>query len=81
MHSCSHLLFDAALQELAQFSVQVVIRLRLPEEAAEAADDAVEEGHHNSSRDARRILPMAFVCTSQSRVSRFSLARPCAVSE
>jgi hypothetical protein len=49
---------------------------RLSEQPSESAEEAGHESHHNSPSDASRILAIAVVWSSQSRVSRFSFARP-----
>ena len=78
-HAAGHLLFDRRFQVLPQFVVQVLFRAMFLEQAAKPADDAAEDGHHNSPNDALRILEIAAVWTSQSRASFLNRARPCAV--
>ena len=78
-HAAGHFSFDRRLQVLPQFVVQVLFRAILLEQPAEPADDAAEDGHHNSPNDALRILEIAAVWTSQSRASFLNRARPCAV--
>lgn len=64
----------------AQFLVQLPLHSFAPDERHPTTYDAPEPPHHSSPSDAFRIRPMAAVWTSQTRVSRLSMARPEAVS-
>ena len=74
-----HLLFDGSLQVGAELLVHVPFHLCLVEQTPEPADDAAKDQHHSSPSEARRILVIAAVCASQSRVARLSVARPSGV--
>jgi hypothetical protein len=50
-----------------------------PQEFADTGEETMAEGHQSSPSDARSTRAIALEWISQSRVSRFSLARPCAV--
>jgi hypothetical protein len=71
---------DRRFEELAQLGVELLLDARLSEQPSESAEEAGDESHHNSPSDASRILAIAVVWSAQSRVSRFSFARPSAVS-
>ena len=73
-------MFNRGGQEVLQLGVELPFHLCTAQEAAASRDDAFEQAHHNSPGEAPRILAMALAGTSQSRVSRVSVARPCAVN-
>ena len=75
----SHLLVDRGLQIGAELFVELLLDALVVEQRAKATKEAIEREHH-SPREASRILAIAMVCTSQSRVSRLSVDRPGAVS-
>jgi hypothetical protein len=75
----SHLFFDSGGEKLAQLVVQFRFNAGCPEQAPQPAAEARQDRHHNSPRDASRIRAIAFVWTSQSRVSRLSVVRPAGV--
>ena len=78
-HPGRHFLFGDYLQVGAQLLVHVPFHPCLVEQTPEPADDAPEQQNHNSPSEARRILVIAAVCASQSRVARLSVARPSGV--
>ncbi len=75
------LLLGRPLHEIAQLVVEVLVHTIATKERNEPGAGAREQGHHDSPSDARRILAIAFACTSQSRVSRSSFRRPAVESE
>jgi hypothetical protein len=75
----SHLFFDSGGEKLAQLVLQFRFDAGGPEQAPHSPGEARQDRHHNSPRDASRIRAIALVCTSQSRVSRLSVARPAGV--
>ena len=75
-HTAGYFLFGGRLEVRAQFVVQVLFNAVPVEQGTASAADSAEDAHHNSPRDALRILEIAAVWTSQSRASFLNLARP-----
>jgi hypothetical protein len=76
-----HLLLDRRLEVPAQLGIELAVPFAAAEQRTQAAGQTFHRTHHNSPREASRILAIAVVCTSHSRVPRLSAVRPADVSE
>jgi hypothetical protein len=80
-HPVPHFSLDGGLEKRAKLVVELLVGAVLPEQAGKAGRGAPEPGHYSSPSEAASMRAMADVCTSHSRVSRWSFARPGGVSE
>ena len=79
-HPRSHLVLDRHVEELLKLGVQFLVLSRPAQQPDQPADEARKDCHQSSPSDADMMRAIAAVCCSQSLVSRFSVARPWAVS-
>ena len=68
-HPGADVLVDDVLEEVVQLGVELLFHGTPLQQTSQSADDPCDPGHYRSPSDARRILAMAVVWTSQSRVS------------
>ena len=80
-HAGADLVVDRHLEERLELDVKVLLLSRPPHQPDDPAHEARDPSHQSSPSDADMIRAIASVCCCQSLVSRFSVARPCAVSE
>src|SRR5690349_14741069 len=70
IHSRGHISLDGRLQILLQFFIEFLLEPFLPNQSTEGTYETRHETHsYSSPREAARILAIAAVCTSHSRVS------------
>lgn len=77
----AHLLLDGSVEACPKLLVRLAVCSFVAGERLRTADNAPEPPIYDSPIEAFRIRPIAVVWTSHARVSRFSMARPEAVSE
>ena len=78
--SATPLVLGRCLEELLQLVVEVPVGVPPAHQRRDSREEPVQRPHQISSGIARRMRSIAAVCSSQSRVSRRSVARPAAVS-
>ena len=71
---------DGSIEVGTELLVELSIGTTAPEQRQYTRDEPVRPRHQSFPSEARRILVIAAVCSSHSRVSRLNFARPCAVS-
>src|SRR5262249_29090958 len=79
-HPGANLCLDRDIEVGAKLVVELLFDATTPKQGLQSGEQAADRRHQKSPSDALRILPIAAVCASQSRISRLSRARPDAVS-